>query len=85
MWAFERFPGKIEYILEGKDGPIIYQVKIFGYLQLHGNVPNEYNVTLVCFRQTIFWAINYGGVGDVCFLPIDEFEERYKKFKLIES
>ena len=82
MWAFETFPAKIEYTPSGEDRPS-YQVEVFGYL--HTGCLNRREVDLIVFRQNSFWVAGHDDIGDISLLPKDEFQERFKKFKLVRG
>ena len=76
MWAFRQFPDKIECKPYDKD-QASHQVEVFGYLTLTGGV------SLVCFRVCSFSAMAY--YGEIEFLPWNEFESRFKEFRLSEK
>ena len=80
MWAIRQFPDKIEYTPEGEDRPT-YQVEMFGYLQIESS-PSGGSITLMVFREKVFWVQKE--IRPIEFLPVEEFEKRYSKFKLVE-
>ena len=79
FWAIRNYPDKIEYTPSGNDRPT-YQVEIFGKLKLFGSTTD---VVLVCFREIILWLQE--DIGEVKFLPIEEFVKKYEKFVLTEE
>ena len=84
MFAFKKFPATIEQSPPGDDTPT-YQVEVFGYLNLDGQLESHRAVTMVCFRQSMFWIAGHDDIGEIKFLPILEFEKKFKKFKLKEE
>lgn len=74
MWAFNEFPAKLERKALYPDGPS-YEVEVFGYL----------NKILVIYRVISYWIKNHDDIDNIEFLPIHEFEERFKEFKLVET
>ena len=76
MWAFDSFPAKMEYEPEGNDRPV-YQVEVLGYLRMEGGVD------LVVHRMNSYWVAPE--IGEVCLLPTVEFEEKFKKYTLINE
>lgn len=67
MWAFEKFPAVLRYSEE-----CVGEVEVFGYVSAG---------RLIAFRVVVDFAFEEG--GDVRLLPIAEFEEKYRKFKLV--
>lgn len=91
MWAFRQFPDKIEYTPNGEERPT-YQVEVLGYLKSQGNIAID-NVILIVFRENTSWVkecceIRENGCEDintVQLLPINEFEERFRHYRLINQ
>lgn len=84
MFAFKTFPAKIEYNPPGEDRPT-YQVEVLGYLDLGTCTLSQGAITLVCFRQSEHWLAGQDDFGGINFLLTDEFEEKFKDFKLKEE
>ena len=80
MWAFEKFPAKIEHRLDpDREDLFTTQVEVFGYF----GSPQEQSCQLIAFRVTTFGVQEY--IGDVNFLPVDEFEKQFAGFTLIQE
>lgn len=76
MWAFDSFPARLRHSEENSGYARIYEVVVFGY------VCNGY---LVAFRN-IWCDLTCAPPHEYThLLPISEFEERYKKFKLVQG
>jgi len=81
MWAFEKFPAKLEFLPEGIERPT-YQVEVFGYSFVGGGWMS-FGTPLIVFRETVFWV--GVDIGNIHLLPVGEFEEKFKKYKLLED
>lgn len=77
IWAPENFPAKMEYTPSGEDRPT-YQVEVLGYLQIAGGLK------IASFRTHTFGALRVD-VSGVEFLPTNEFEEHFKKYKFLDK
>jgi len=69
MWAFEKFPSKIKLKRKYEDGPE-YDIEVFGYV----------NKIIIMFRRISIGVTT--DMGEIELLPIREFEEEFKKYKL---
>jgi hypothetical protein len=72
MWNFKNFPARIERLPEKGIGPP-HCVDVFGY----------FNKQLVVYREFRFFVKE--GTFKVEMLPISEFEEKFKKYILVEE
>ena len=73
MFDFKNFPAILRFQDKYEDAPL-YEVEVFGYLDL----PRK----LVVFRRNCYWVQTE--IGDIDFLPLDEFENQMNKFSLVE-
>jgi hypothetical protein len=86
MWAFRKFPAYLFYTPDHQDATTT-EVEVFGFTYLNVNpvprtsVPSQV-VVLVAFREINIQI--YETTRDIEFLPVEEFEKRYSKFKLRE-
>ena len=71
MWAFNGFPAQLKVERKYSDGPE-YEIEVFGYV----------NKSMVMFRRTAIGISRER--GEVELLPVEEFEERFKEYKLEE-
>lgn len=77
MWAFEVFPAK----LEKQEGDGIYSVEVFGLIDIESTLPFLLSsIKMFVFRQT-----DVSLTFDITLLPINEFEARFKDYKLVQE
>ena len=87
MWAFKTFPEILEDPLP-LDSDSTYQVEVFGYLDLNKEIISFFGgyypmVELMAFRTIKFSLQKY--IGNIEFLPIDEFQNRFKNYTLVNK
>ena len=94
MWAFKKFPSRLECSKEIAGEETIVQVEVFGYHQQGVNIPQSHDirqpsktvegVVLIAFRMIFLVAFRMIFDDDIRFLPDYEFEERFKDYRLVD-
>lgn len=77
MWAFEGFPARLRYEIQQPGDLYVYEIEVLGYVG---------KGLLVAFRITTT-GLRLGPYPPepVELLPVSEFEEKYKKFTLVQD
>ena len=81
MWAFEGFPAILRYQQEDDDDAPIYEVEVFGYVNI--DCFDLKQRQLLAFQECSYWIAGHDGVGQVQFMLENEFAAKFRKFKLV--
>ena len=86
MWAFKKFPSRLECSKEIAGGETIVQVEVFGYHQQGVNIrryPTGQSEQGTMIKGVVLVAFRMIFDDDIRFLPDYEFEERFKDYRLV--
>lgn len=86
MVKFDKFPAKLKYEKFDRGGKLILEreVEVFGYIVCDAETPGVFGDYKEAFVLVSFREVDVIDVP-VCFLPVDEFNERFAGYVVVKN